>query len=517
MSGDKLITESDLLSNTHLVNNTTINRIKDEMKSICSKIFLNFSKFSKVDKEYFLSQQSLLKIMKGVNLIDDRTIQQNDIDILFKKVSVSGKRLNLNQFLNLIILISKKIDKQGFKKDSKLQVITIVKTFFEPYAKYIECQGTINNSDLASNNILIKNSIEMFIQNFNYDFTIISIINSIHAGLKEIYLTYFSSEIKLNSAEKITPLSFQGLLDFGKDFEVLPCFCSVNQIVIYWNVIIKMNPSEITRNKEHPDLIEPKKDLGQVFTLSKFASMIIYLSVLTFYKYNVESSNSVNYGEKLIFFLEKLENSNGFQTMEKRLNKFHTTSNSLIPPKEIILLVNPAISKENNFIDDKKSEEESKKIKEYNEKIRTSGEDGYDLRSLMSIIPEAFIKLESKMDVIKEIFLNYCNFGSKINNQKLNFSSYLKFLKDCDLIYVPMPKLKEKEKKIETIPEKREKSGVDEKKKKKFTKEYKNIKSLDDNEFNFEKIPKVRKLVVPHGKILESDVLVIFYNLTGIF
>jgi len=231
----------------------------------------------------------------------------------------------------------------------------------------------------------------------------------------------------------------------------------------------------------------------------------------------VESSNSVNYGEKLIFFLEKLENSNGFQTMEKRLNKFHTTSNSLIPPKEIILLVNPAISKENNFIDDKKSEEESKKIKEYNEKIRTSGEDGYDLRSLMSIIPEAFIKLESKMDVIKEIFLNYCNFGSKINNQKLNFSSYLKFLKDCDLIYVPMPKLKEKEKKIETIPEKREKSGVDEKKKKKFTKEYKNIKSLDDNEFNFEKIPKVRKLVVPHGKILESDVLVIFYNLTGIF
>ena len=515
---DKMITESDLLSQGNL--NSTLNNIRDEIKSICSKIFLNFAQFSKTEKEYFLSKHHLHKILKAIVIIDEKTVNLNEIDIIVKKITISGKRLNLNQFLSLIILVSKKIDKESFKKDPKTQVISIVKTFFEPYSKYIESAFKPNLDD-TSNNAVIKNSIEVFLNNYKFDFIIITLINSIYAGLKDIYLAYFSAETKLNSAEKITPISLQGLLDFCKDFGVLPCFCSVNQIVIYWNVIIKMNPSEITKNNQYPDLIDPKKDLGQVFTLSKFSSMLIYLSVSTFYKYYVDSTvNRISYGEKLIFFLEKLENSNGFQTIEKKLNKFRTTNNSLIPPKDVLLIVNPSLSKESNFLDDKKWDEESKKLKQFNEKSKLSGDEGNDLRSLMSIIPEEYIKLEGKLEILKEIFINYCNYGCKINNQKLSFSSYLKFLRDCEIVYKPLSakeiEMKKMEQKKYSNREEKDKSH-DKNSKFSYKKEYK-IKSFFDgeNEFVKEKMPPVKKMNIPKGKILESDILVIFYNLTGI-
>jgi len=220
----------------------------------------------------------------------------------------------------LIIILSQKIDPENFKKDPKNQVLSIIKTFFEPYAKYIEGKNTSDSNaslDTSFNNVYVHNSIENFVNNFEYDSKIISIINNVYPGLKEIYLIYFATELKQNSLEKIKQESFHELVQFCKDFEIVPYFCSINHVMVYWNLIIKMSPSEITNSKEFPELIESKFDLGQVFNLSKFAAMIIYLSILSYYKYNLTQSNTPN-SERLVIFLEKLHNSKGLLNIEKK-------------------------------------------------------------------------------------------------------------------------------------------------------------------------------------------------------
>jgi hypothetical protein len=43
--------------------------------------------------------------------------------------------------------------------------------------------------------------------------------------------------------------------------------------------------------------------------------------------------------------------------------------------------------------------------------------------------------IEDKLDLFKEIFLSYAKIGDKLNFNKLTYSGYLKFLKDCNLIH----------------------------------------------------------------------------------
>jgi len=47
-------------------------------------------------------------------------------------------------------------------------------------------------------------------------------------------------------------------------------------------------------------------------------------------------------------------------------------------------------------------------------------------------------KMIDDISTYKEIFLNYCAFGEKINYDKLSYTGYVKFLRDCDLIYDPV-------------------------------------------------------------------------------
>ena len=43
--------------------------------------------------------------------------------------------------------------------------------------------------------------------------------------------------------------------------------------------------------------------------------------------------------EKMLLFLEKLENSNGFLNLERRTNKPHTSKLTLIPAKFVLKMI----------------------------------------------------------------------------------------------------------------------------------------------------------------------------------
>lgn len=59
-----------------------------------------------------------------------------------------------------------------------------------------------------------------------------------------------------------------------------------------------------------------------------------------------------------------------------------------------------------------------------------------NLRSILSVSNEVIQIIEEKLEVFKEIFSTYAKIGDKLNFNKLNYTGFLKFLKDCDVIYL---------------------------------------------------------------------------------
>ena len=75
-----------------------------------------------------------------------------------------------------------------------------------------------------------------------------------------------------------------------------------------------------------------------------------------------------------------------------------------------------------------------KLLKEFNGKVRNRLD--IKLRSILKVSAEVTALIEEKLEVFKEIFLSYSKLGDKLNFNKLSYSGFLKFLKDCDLIHL---------------------------------------------------------------------------------
>lgn len=79
------------------------------------------------------------------------------------------------------------------------------------------------------------------------------------------------------------------------------------------------------------------------------------------------------------------------------------------------------------------NKEEQRLLKDFNLKKRNRLDN--NLRSILSLSNDVIEMIEDKLDLFKEIFLSYAKIGDKLNFNKLSYSAYLKFLKDCNLIH----------------------------------------------------------------------------------
>ena len=111
-------------------------------------------------------------------------------------------------------------------------------------------------------------------------------------------------------------------------------------------------------------------------------------------------------------------------------------------------------------------------------------------------------KMMSDISTYYEIFLNYCGYGEKINYNKLNYSGYVKFLRDCDLVYDPVVDY-EKDR-IASIVKAKEKEM------KKIT-GTNSLNKTARQSISFKKSGEGKG-----GRILESELSIMFQNLTGV-
>ena len=394
---------------------------KTEIKEKILMIFKNFSSYSKEEKQFLITQQSLIKILKKVNILDGNKnhLKLNELDLLFRKVNPNphSSKFNEKQFFNFIIKLAEKIFVHQYKQNPKTSVSLLFSENLDSICDEIVKEKNIFDSDNTGlSNKFIESILRRPISN-----EMIDILISIYPTIKEIYLKYFNCELSsfakhFDYDQKLKDESLKSLENFCKDFEIVPYVLNFNQLVIY-NTII----NEFEYSKQ---IIDPKKDLGHLYTLSKFFFSFIHFSYISYAKNNKLSMNKFTFSDvdKLLFFLDKLENSNVFKNFERKVNKPHSVGLTLIPTKYFL----SRYDKNSGMEEIKKDIDIRKDNYEYIESICDC--------NFLKINDDSLKKLNSKIPSIKKIFLNYCKIGDQFKEKKMNFTSFYKFLKDCKLI-----------------------------------------------------------------------------------
>lgn len=326
------------------------------IKEISLSIFLNYSKFSKEEYQFLLHYQSLVKILKAANIMDDKNnkktlLKMQEYDLLYKKVNQNSKNINVNQFNNFLVLLANKLFKKEFEIDPKICIFNFIMEFFNPLNDLIQQEVSENPESEA---FIHQSTLNKFSE-IRFDNQIIFIINSVLPGLKTLYINFFEMEnSKLLDVEKIYRDSLSSIIKFCQVYEIMPYIISLDKLAIYFNLINRMNIEDITNNSEINFIFDQKKELGTLFTLSKFICLLYHFSVFCFDKYssylkNSEQSCGLNSqlglkienlgnAEKFILFLEKIQSleykmSSKYKPNFRNLNvlKFN-----IIPPKDII-------------------------------------------------------------------------------------------------------------------------------------------------------------------------------------
>jgi hypothetical protein len=157
------------------------------------------------------------------------------------------------------------------------------------------------------------------------------------------------------------------------------------------------------------------------------------------------------------------------------------------------MLIDPKIVENFKFGDPEVHllKEKAKEIKEIHKK---GSDEFYNIRKVMSINDENLEILESKLSLLKDIFISYTGFSDKLSFMKLNYSAFLKFLKDSNLV--------ENSKEANVLRDKYGKSSI------------KTISSSPVKNYSYRKsimnFSNTKK-----GKLTETDASLIFQALTG--
>jgi hypothetical protein len=521
--------------NPEIKNDESLNEWKDDIRTSCMNIFCNFAKFNDDDKEFYISQQNILKILRTVNLLESvpntkSLLKLCEVDCLLKKINSKGQKINGKQFMNLIVLITAKLDPENFVLNQKMSVVKIIKTFFEPFSNFIEekCTATpqedMSTNSINSNftNIFFHKQIENRLLSITLDNDTLIILDSVYNGIKTLFKSYFHYEVnKYNDPDIVFRKDLSGLIEFCKNFEICPFILTTNKIAIYFNLILEMDIGELMSNNEK-FIFSASREVGNFFTISKFTLFLVHMAILSFDKHSSNKEKEIlmeaiktpktqdtsvtiprlSQAEKLVIFFENLENSKGVQFLEKRTNQPSNCKMNLIPTRDIIDRVAPqlvnlaaafSINKPQKVLSNCPSLRNNFSSAKFNFSSINEKND-LDYRNFLTVTTEEAIeRFSSNYDVLKEIFDTYSQIGDKFRNNHMTLSGFTRFLKDCNLIHVSTKANSDKNNLVKLPP--------------KYKSHYsKNSSSVINRSI-------LKKNI--NGKVLESDISVVFLDLTG--
>ena len=313
---EKQLTKEEILYSTHI-------------------IFLNNASFIKKQNKYMMSKSNFLNIMKTLNLISTQLILV-EIDLLFDSFSTKFKMITYSQFNQILMKIIQILYPEKYKISPKLTMNYFLNKLINEYNLFFENKIPKDYLYKYQYNSIVK------ILQIMPDENQIFIMNDIYLIVNEIYSKYFRYEINYN--HRMMYKSSENLIEFCKDFEIIPQTINQTQAMTYYNLSIHINEGYNIFNNEIKKY-QNFKNKGIIFTLVHFMLFIIHISLYSYTKifgskkwtYDLYDS-SISKETKLIIFLEKLEHSKGMLNFIQPLSWPTNKAFSLIPDKEICSL-----------------------------------------------------------------------------------------------------------------------------------------------------------------------------------
>ena len=400
-------------------NNISNKNLKTE--NILLNIFINFAEFSEIDYEFYLSFSNLNKILKSTKIIEEEKIPFSNINIIFKKIkgNLLLNKLNFREFEKFIFEIIMLTNENEFKKTTKDYINQITLKYFKIFSN--QC-----------NYIKIFNIIQN-INSISFNSNIIKILSKIIFKLKEIYSHFFNYDIEHKIKNDILiKESLKSSIYFFREYEILPNYFSIEEIVLYYYVILNYPEEEI--------LLFSKNKLGNIFDLQKFCHLFIVIGITIIdkkiYKFN-EIENLLNKGEdkinithfvnlnneeKLLQFLNLINNLDGIEKTHRNYsyNTMNLNNSDIIPDKKYIDDFFP-----NAFHYQEKTKGKCfRLLKTFNEDFLINELNKKNELNISSLINKK---------ILKGIFEYYSYYYDKYQMNKISYSDFIKFLKEFNL------------------------------------------------------------------------------------
>ena len=406
-------------------NNISNKNLKTE--NILLNIFINFAEFSEIDYEFYLSFSNLNKILKSTKIIEEEKISFSNINIIFKKIkgNLLLNKLNFREFEKFIFEIIMLTNENEFKKTTKDYINQITLKYFKIFSN--QC-----------NYIKIFNIIQN-INSISFNSNIIKILSKIIFKLKEIYSHFFNYDIEHKIKNDILiKESLKSSIYFFREYEILPNYFSIEEIVLYYYVILNYPEEEI--------LLFSKNKLGNIFDLQKFCHLFIVIGITIIdkkiYKFN-EIENLLNKGEdkinithfvnlnneeKLLQFLNLINNLDGIEKTHRNYsyNTMNLNNSDIIPDKKYIDDFFP-----NAFHYKEKTKGKSfRLLKTFNEDFLIN-----ELNKKNELNISSYYNNQNIINkkILKGIFEYYSYYYDKYQMNKISYSDFIKFLKEFNL------------------------------------------------------------------------------------
>ena len=312
-SNDKILTKEQILYFTHI-------------------IFLNNSEYNKSKDCYMMSKTNFLNILKPLNIIKSQLILV-EIDLIYDSISAKKPMIIYSQFNQILMKIIQKLYPEQYSMSPQLTITYFINKLIKYYNLFFENKIPKDYLYKYQYNSIVK--LMQASPNENQLYLISQIILTIN----EIYEKYFTYEFDKNQ-ENINKSS-ENLVNFCRDFEIIPQIINSTQAMTYYNLIIHIEQLY----NFFKDALKNKKicqNKGKIFTLYHFILFILHMSLYTYTKifesktWNAKNSD-ITKESKLLLFLEKLEHSKGMTNFLSKLYTPRTKPLSLIPPRKVCM------------------------------------------------------------------------------------------------------------------------------------------------------------------------------------
>ncbi|CAI2382553.1 unnamed protein product [Moneuplotes crassus] len=252
-------------------------------------------------------------------------IPKKKIDLIFYSQSKSRAAMSFESFLNALTKISQTL---SFSKKGPVEGFhTLINKHMLPLYDEI----------LKSPNYLTVSILE---NDLKFDEICNYVIKSVGTVLYEVYSAYFPWEIANSTIyTKLDKKSEKAYKQFINDFDICPSILTKTMSFQIWNSVINL---ENETYREMSESICGTKAFGKCLSFSKFVDLLVKISYLFARDSQDIPSETDLPSEIFIMLLEKLELSNGFLNLEKKTNKPHTSRTSLLPPKDVMMLIQSA-------------------------------------------------------------------------------------------------------------------------------------------------------------------------------